>query len=319
VKWYERYDWRKAHEQPTIPHLPMGRRGHNDFHLSADGTLFPLQVVVWMNCKMHTRSPLIWFGGKSKYAETIISKMAPHKLYVEPFGGAAHVIVQKPRVNHEVYNDIDGNIVNFLLQVRSNPEGMKQACESIPYSRQIYERWKKEALPEDDFERAVRWFYMNRSGIAKGNAEDVPNTGWRHSTKSNQNPANGYIGACQLFGYLADRMKGVMIEHTDFKTIIQKYDGVETMFYVDPPYIGREKYYAGGFTEQDHRDLASLLNDCKGKVLISYYADPLLNELYPNWYKESFEAYKQVVGHDTVERTEELLLMNYDNGQLSLF
>ncbi|WP_342493621.1 DNA adenine methylase [Bacillus sp. FSL R5-0712] len=44
-----------------------------------------------------TRSPLIWFGGKAKYAELIINKMPGHKVYVEPFGGAAHVIAHKPK------------------------------------------------------------------------------------------------------------------------------------------------------------------------------------------------------------------------------
>jgi site-specific DNA-adenine methylase len=36
--------------------------------------------------------------------------------------------------------------------------------------------------------------------------------------------------------------------------IIRVYDSSDTLFYIDPPYIGREKYYAGGFTDQDHRD-----------------------------------------------------------------
>jgi DNA adenine methylase len=268
---------------------------------------------------MATRSPLIWFGGKSKYAEYIINKFPAHKKYVEPFGGAAHVIAQKPRIPHDVYNDIDGNVVNFLMVVRADPERMEKACESIPYSRMLYEQWKREPLPEEPFERAVRWFYMNRSGISKGNAEEVAGTGWRHSTKSGQNPAGGYVSACKLFGSFAERMSGVMIEHADFKTIITKYDDADTLFYVDPPYVGREKYYAGGFTEQDHRDLSELLHNAKGKIILSYYADPLISELYEDWYTESFSAYKQVVGGDGLGTdAEELLLMNFEN-QLTLF
>lgn len=262
------------------------------------------------------RSPLIWFGGKSKYAKHIISYMPEHKTYVEPFGGAAHVIVQKSKVNHEVYNDIDGNVVNFLMMVRDRPEDMEKACTSIPYSRELYEKWKYESLPPDPFEKAVRWFYMNRSGISSGNARDISNTGWRHSTKSNQNPANGYVNACSLFDELSKRMKGVMIEKDDFRKIITKYDSKETLFYVDPPYIGREKYYAGGFTEQDHRELASLLNQVKGKVVLSYYADPLIDELYPGWIRYTFDAYKQVANNGGVKKTEELLLLNYEVGMI---
>ena len=272
-----------------------------------------------------TRSPLIWFGGKSKYAEYIISRFPKHKKYVEPFGGAAHVIAQKPRISHEVYNDIDGNAVNFLMQVRSDPERLQRDCESIPYSRGLYEKWRREPLPSDPWERAVRWFYLNRSGISKGNAKDVAGTGWRHSTQSGQNPAGGYISACNLFQDFANRMKGVMVEQDDFRTIIPKYDDADTLFYVDPPYVDREKYYA--LTEEDrrdpeqlHRDLANLLRNVKGKVVLSYYSDPLIDELYGDWHKETFDAYKQVVGGDGLGTyAEELLLMNFDNGQLTLF
>ncbi|MCP1147926.1 DNA adenine methylase [Bacillus sp. 1735sda2] len=267
-----------------------------------------------------TRSPLIWFGGKAKYAELIINKMPGHKVYVEPFGGAAHVIAHKPKGGHEVYNDIDGNVVNFLMQVRKNPKAMQSACESIPYSRQLYEQWKAEDYPKDDFERAVRWFYMNRSGISKGNAENVPQTGWRHSTQSGQNPANGYLSACEAIANFAKRMQGVMIEKKDFREIIEKYDSKETLFYIDPPYVGREKFYAGGFTEKDHRDLANLLKKASGKVILSYYQDPLIEELYSDWHKETFAAYKQVVGSSEKDRyAEEMLLFNYEITQLSLF
>lgn len=272
-----------------------------------------------------TRSPLIWFGGKSKYAEYIISKFPKHRVYIEPFGGAAHVIAQKSRSTHEVYNDIDGNVVNFLMIARANPDKLQNACETLPYSRALYEAWKKEPLPDDPFERAVRFFYMNRSGISQGNAKGIAQTGWRHSTKSGSNPASGYISACQLFESFSNRMKDVMIENDDFRKIIPKYDGEDVLFYVDPPYINREKYYA--LTDDDrrdpenlHRDLANLLNGVKGKVILSYYADPLLDELYQNWYRETFKAYKQVVGGDGLgTEAEELMLMNFDNGQLTLF
>ncbi|KAF6576552.1 DNA adenine methylase [Paenibacillus polymyxa] len=266
------------------------------------------------------RSPLIWFGGKSKYAQHIISRFPSHRKYVEPFGGAAHVIAQKPRITHEVYNDIDGLVVNFLLVNRTDPERLRQACESLPYSRQLYERWKREAMPEDEFERAVRFFYLNRSAIGKGNAEEVPQTGWRHSTVSGQSPANGYLSACKLLPDFAERMKGVMIEHTDFRTIIEKYDDPHTLFYVDPPYVGREKYYAGSFTERDHRDLADLLHNVRGKVVLSYYDDQLVKELYPDFTRDPFDAHKQVVGGSGADiDTEEMLLMNFDNRQLTLF
>jgi DNA adenine methylase len=259
---------------------------------------------------MTVKSPLIWFGGKGKVAKHIIARFPKHKVYVEPFGGAAHVIASKEPAANEVYNDIDGNVVNFLLVLREKPAELTQACETLPYSRELYERWRREKMPTDPFERAVRFFYLNRSGIAKGNGPGCMNTGWRHSVNPRQNPARSYQSACQRMQAFANRMKHVMIERLDFRKIIEKYDTEDTLFYVDPPYIGRERYYAGGFTESDHRELALMLNAIKGKAIVSYYDDPLLGELYTGWRKESFQSFKQVVNGGN-EYAEEILLMNF--------
>lgn len=269
---------------------------------------------------MATVSPLIWFGGKGKQAECIISKMPGHKKYIEPFGGAAHVISQKPRINHEVYNDIDGILVNFIMQSLENTEKLIKRCSSLPYSRELYERWKQEEMPRDPFEKAVRFFYLNRSAISKGNAEEVPKTGWRNSTSSSQNPAMGYVNACQKIRGFSKRMQGVMIERLDFRSIIEKYDSEESLFYVDPPYVGREKFYAGGFTLQDHYELGELLNSVQGKVILSYYDDPVIDEIYGHWNIERHGAFKQAVGGQNVGgQAEELLIMNFETKQLTLF
>ncbi|GIP61149.1 DNA adenine methylase [Paenibacillus woosongensis] len=267
---------------------------------------------------MVTRSPLIWFGGKGKIAQHIISRMPDHTCYVEPFGGAAHVIAQKPPVYSEVYNDIDGEVVNFLTVAINEPVRLKQACDDLPYSRALYEQWKREKPPVDDFARAVRFFYINRSGIAKGNSDSVfsTETGWRHGKE--YNTARTYRSACEVIPEFSKRMKSVMIDNRDFRDIIRVYDAPYTLFYIDPPYLGREKYYAGKFTEQDHRDLAEMLNKIRGKAIVSYYDDSLLHELYPNWNRETFRAARQVVNGSSNTATE-ILLMNFDNGQLTLF
>ncbi|MBG9774237.1 DNA adenine methylase [Brevibacillus laterosporus] len=257
------------------------------------------------------KSTLIWFGGKGKVAKHIITKFPKHRVYVEPFGGAAHVIAQKDPVANEVYNDIDGNVVNFLLVLRDMPERLAQSCQSLPYSRELYEKWKREEMPLDPFEKAVRFFYLNRSGMSRGNGPGCAMTGWRHSISAGQNPAKGYLGACRRMNIFAERLRGVMIEHLDFRKVITKYDSSETLFYVDPPYVGRERFYAGGFAEKDHRDLAEILSQIKGKAIVSYYADPLVDEIYKGWQRETFQSLKQVINGGNCY-AEEILLTNFD-------
>jgi len=211
------------------------------------------------------RSPLIYFGGKSRLAKRLIEAFPEHKTYVEPFGGAAHVLVQKKPSAVEVYNDISSNVVNFFLVVREDPERFYQAVESLPYSRELYEKWRNEPMPSDPFERAVRWFYINRSGMC-GSYKGKTSI-WRHGI--NNNTASSYRTACELIKPLAHRFRKVKIECKDFREIIQKYDSPNTFFYVDPPYVGREFRYEGGFSKQDHIDLANLLNNIKAKAMVS--------------------------------------------------
>lgn len=265
-----------------------------------------------------TRSPLIWFGGKGKIHHHIIKHFPNHKCYAEPFVGAAHIIANKEPVDCEIVNDIDGELVNFLIMARSETKELMEKCEALPYSREMYERWKRAEPPNDEMSRAVRFFYLNRSGIAKGNADSglCTNTGWRHSHSTNT--ARAYYNAVDSIKEFSERMKNVMIDCRDFREIIRVYDAPHTLFYVDPPYIGREKYYAGGFTEQDHRDLAELLGKVEAKVILSYYDDPMLDEMYSSWNRETFQASRQVVNGNN-NGAEELLLMNFDNGQLTLF
>ncbi|MFB8424761.1 DNA adenine methylase [Priestia megaterium] len=256
-------------------------------------------------------SPILWFGGKYYLAKELISLMPKHHCYVEPFGGGGHVLTQKEPSKVEVYNDLDENLINFLLTLRSSREKLLSALESLHTSRKLFNQWSKEPLPEDSFERAVRWYYNLRHMLIPNNSEI--RSGFRSGKK--KSVAVDFQNSVVRLQQFEKRLRTVNIEMLDFKDCIRRYDSEQTLFFIDPPYVGRESMYKGGWTEDTHRELAELLRNIKGKALVTYYPDPLIDEIYKGWRRHEKEAYVGTVargeGHKKKKETE-LFLMNYD-------
>lgn len=64
--------------------------------------------------KIPTRPIMRYYGGKWRIAPQIVARMPGHEVYVEPFGGGASVLLQKPRAACEVYNDLYGEVVKSI-------------------------------------------------------------------------------------------------------------------------------------------------------------------------------------------------------------
>ena len=116
---------------------------------------------------------------------------------------------------------------------------------------------------------------------------------------------------------IGERLLRVQIENRPAIDVIQLYDSDDTLFYCDPPYIhetrGDSKAYTHEMSDDDHRDLACVLNEAKGKVAISNYDCKLMNDLYPQsrWWKTTAPS-KTI--HSTKDRRSEVLWTNYDPG-----
>jgi len=63
---------------------------------------------------MITAPAFRYHGGKFRLSPWVHQHLPAHRTYDEPFGGAAGVLLTEPRSYAEVYNDLDGDVVNFF-------------------------------------------------------------------------------------------------------------------------------------------------------------------------------------------------------------
>jgi DNA adenine methylase len=228
---------------------------------------------------MATRSPLKWVGGKGNMLAFILPELAriPHTRYVEPFGGGASVLANKPPVAVETYNDLDGALYDFF-SVLADPRQFRQFLRLVrylPYSRQFYNEYRASwKLETDRVRRVAQWYYVARQsfggdfGHSWGSAVTASNRGRAMTTSTWQSALAGLPA-------LHERFSRVQIENADWRVIIERYDTPETLFYCDPPYVMSTRK-AGGYAHElsdvDHADLAAALLRIQGRAVLSGFA-----------------------------------------------
>jgi DNA adenine methylase len=244
---------------------------------------------------------LRYHGGKFRMAPWIISHFPVHRVYCEPFGGAASVLMLKPICRQEIYNDLDQEIVNVFRVLRDpvKREQLKESLELTPYSRVDYEQSYKPARCM--VERARRTIVRAQLGCSSRGATSTHRTGFRFNDGSKslwrRSPHlwSRYPGLIASFG---ERLKDVVIEARPAMELIvaldRKCDG-QMLYYVDPPYVlstrskesNAKRSYRYDMSDEDHIELARLLHSVKGMVVLSGYDCELYSELYGDWLKIS--------------------------------
>lgn len=247
-------------------------------------------------------------------ARKIIAHFPAHRIYTESFGGGGSILLRKDRSYCEVYNDLDGEIVNLFRVVRDRGHELVRVLELTPFSRTEF---LGSYTPTDDpLEQARRT--MARSFMGFGSASACgAKTGFRsNSNRSGTTPAHDWRNYPACIPAIIDRLRGVVIENKDACAVMTDHDTSETLHYVDPPYVfdtrsGANPYCKKGYrfemTDDQHRSIAAFLRTLKGAVIVSGYACPLYDEeLYVGWQRAEFRA----LADGARERTEVLWMRN---------
>lgn len=260
------------------------------------------------------RPILRYHGGKWLLAPWIISYFPQHRIYVEPFGGAASVLMRKPRSYGEVYNERDGEIVNLFRVVRNRGSELVDALKLTPFARDEFDESYEAA--ECAIEQARRTVIRSFMGFGSAGACGAK-TGFRaNSNRSGTTPAADWANFPDCLAAIIDRLRSVVIENRDALEVMTQHDSSETLHYVDPPYVFAtrsmanpdcKKGYRFEMTDAAHRSLAAHLHTLKGAVLLSGYPCALYDELYCDWRRVERAAHA-----DGARDRTEVLWMNYE-------
>ena len=264
---------------------------------------------------MPIRPPVKWYGGKRYLASRIIQHFPSHRVYLEPFGGGASVLLNKPPVDVETYNDLDLRISRLFQVLRDDGENFVRKASLIPYSQVEFEaaaEYPAEASPlvmaVCDF---VRW---RQSFGGKGQS-------WSYTTGRARGgmagDVNAWWTAIDMLPQIIDRIRRVQIICQSAFSAIPRFDSADGLIYCDPPYVhgvrskGSTDVYGVEMTDRDHEQLAELLHGCKSKVVLSGYPSDLYQRLYGNWRRVAFDIANHASGGKTKARELECLWMNF--------
>lgn len=246
-----------------------------------------------MSINTNIKRPVLrYHGGKFLLAKWIVSHFPKHRIYVEPFGGGGSVLMRKEPSYAEVYNDkwdIVWNVFN-VLRDPVQASALQQKLELTPFSRTEFNRCGDVDLHQitDPVEKARLTIFRSFAGFGSASTNAKYSTGFRaNSNRSGTTPAHDWQSYPKHITSFVERLRGVVIENKDYKSVIAQHDTPQTLIYLDPPYVHSTRNmkrgnaaYVHEFSDQDHIDMASRVNQVEAMVIISGYACELYQELF---------------------------------------
>ena len=236
--------------------------------INGNGTPQPLKEI---------NSPFRYAGGKFYARKLILGYLPPHEYYMEPFAGGASIFFAKPRVHGNWLNDIDEEVVNCYIHIRDHVRELTERLRPEVASKERHTYYKNEFVPCDALDRAVRWYYLNRtsySGIMV-----TQNCFWGYGDKYSMRPENWPRNLARC----SDKLQGVRLTGWDFERVI---DGAPdgAFLFVDPPYFNsdQDKFYVASFCRDDHLRLREALkrNVKRTRFLLTYDDAEEIREMY---------------------------------------
>lgn len=261
------------------------------------------------------RSPVKWYGGKHYLAARIVVRFPPHRIYLEPFGGGASVLLNKPPCEVESYNDLDLRITRLFRVLRDRGDEFIKRVRLVPYSESEFRDAAEYPDGSDDLAKAVCDFIRWRQSFGgQGRSWSCTTTRARGGMADN---VNAWWTAIDGLPQIIERLRRVQILCQPAIAAIRRFDHPKTLIYADPPYVhstrskGATSVYGVEMSDDEHSDLAEALDSCRSMVVLSGYPSPLYDGLYAGWRRTEFDMANHAAGGKRKARQTECLWMNF--------
>lgn len=280
-----------------------------------------------------------WFGAKRNLACEIVRELGEHRVYWEPFCGSMSVLLAKPSCVMETVNDLHGDLINLARVIQDDRMGsqlyrrLRRTFMSDTLHKEAAARYHANGYGGDmtpSVDRAYDYFlcaWLGRNGVAGTGSY---NQGFCvRYTANGGHAATRWTSVVESIPAWRRRLRNVTVLCRDaFELLARIDDEPSAVIYLDPPYLKKGAKYVHDFAAADHERLARAASRFRhARVVVSYYEDPQLAELYPGWTKRKIEVTKALVNQGMRDKggavkAVEVLLINgpsYAQDELPMF
>lgn len=257
-------------------------------------------------------TPFAYYGGKARLAPHLVSLFPAHNTYCEVFGGGAACLFRKEPSLHEVYNDIDGDLVHLFRTLRDTPDELIRRLTLTPHAAEEHAAARSAMRGggwDDPIERARQFYVLWGQSYGKKIAAT-------YVRARNYRPGLGREWARKVDGLwdVAERLRRVQFDNLDFRLFIAKHDDPNTFFFCDPTYVwstrGSRHDYRHEMSDADHHDLLGLLTTAQSRVMVCGYDCELYRSYLSDWHVWTKDVPAMVCRERT--RRTETVWMNFE-------
>ena len=163
------------------------------------------------------------------------------------------------------------------MVIRDYPDKLIGRLEGEVATKERHYYYKNEFKAQTELDRAVRWFYLNRTSYS--GIMNMQNCFWGYGEKYSMRPENWPRNIHRT----SKKLQDVKLTTLDFEKVIDEAEDGSFLF-LDPPYFGadQDKFYSHPFAYGDHLRLCKSLKNSRGRFsfLLTYDNSAEIRHMY---------------------------------------